>query len=499
MERIDRLSWAGALGILLAVLGLGCGGGSLADNGGMSGTGISQGTITAFGSIFVNGVEWDLDGASIEVDGVDADESALRRGMVVRVEGDFAANGLSGTAMSVVFDDDVEGPITGDPIPMDAGTRKRFDVLDIVVIADAASTVFDGGASFDGLARNQVVEVSGFTDDTGQLWATRIERLGRFPSDSEVERRGRVANLSLDGTGGGIFDLGAVTVRFTAVTVFADGSRAELADGQQVEVKGDLRLSGDEIDATRIEFEDPGFDRDFEDFEIEGVVAAYMSDADFRVGGVRADASGASFEPAGLSLANGMRVEVDGRLENGVLIADKVTGEGDADPDQNVPRVRIAAAVTALTTVPPRLIEIAGVEVSVDGKTELEDVRDGLPNFRLRDIAPGDWLEIEAIATGAASARALKVERRDADVDVVLQGPVTDLDPDAPALEVLGLPVALDGLTTYRDAGGQLRTEEEFFRSPGDVALGDGVRVTDQDAADPAMLGVADVVEINDD
>jgi len=42
--------------------------GRFADNGGMSGTGISQGTVTSFGSVFVNGVEWDLTSSTIEID-----------------------------------------------------------------------------------------------------------------------------------------------------------------------------------------------------------------------------------------------------------------------------------------------------------------------------------------------------------------------------------------------------------------------------------------------
>jgi len=41
------------------------GGGDTAATGGMSGTGISQGSVTAFGSIFVNGIEWNLDSAAI--------------------------------------------------------------------------------------------------------------------------------------------------------------------------------------------------------------------------------------------------------------------------------------------------------------------------------------------------------------------------------------------------------------------------------------------------
>ncbi len=41
-----------------------------------------------------------------------------------------------------------------------------------------------------------------------------------------------------------------------------------------------------------------------------------------------------------------------------------------------------------------------------------------------------------------------------------------------------------------------MRTEEEFFRNPGDVMLGDVVKAEDQNAADLSALTESDEVEI---
>ena len=49
----------------------------------------------------MNGIEWELDGATIELDGTDANEADLRIGMVVRIEGDLDSGGQSGSALSV--------------------------------------------------------------------------------------------------------------------------------------------------------------------------------------------------------------------------------------------------------------------------------------------------------------------------------------------------------------------------------------------------------------
>ena len=72
MRMRDVCRFATALAAALCLLscdGGGGEGGSFADSGGISGTGLSEGAIDSFGSIFVNDVEWDLARATIEIDG----------------------------------------------------------------------------------------------------------------------------------------------------------------------------------------------------------------------------------------------------------------------------------------------------------------------------------------------------------------------------------------------------------------------------------------------
>jgi hypothetical protein len=53
------------------------------------------GQITGFGSVYVNGIEFDTAGASYEVDdALASDDDALAVGMVVKVEGSVNADGL---------------------------------------------------------------------------------------------------------------------------------------------------------------------------------------------------------------------------------------------------------------------------------------------------------------------------------------------------------------------------------------------------------------------
>jgi len=482
---------------LLALLSCSAGGGDVADNGGMSGTGISQGSISAFGSIFVNGVEWDLSGATVEVDGVPSLESDLRVGMVVRVEGDFAAGGLTGTALSVRFDDAVEGPIEGMPIETVPGSRKSFTVLGTNVEVEVTRTLFGGGASYANLAADDVVEVSGFVDELGVIQATRVEAKGVFPGNSSVELRGVVSNVVTQSDGSGIFDLGPIVVRFLASTSFDGVTRDSLSSGDLVEVRGALRVSGNEVDATEVELEDEGLGvEDSARVELEGFVVSCPQSPDFCVGAVPVDATSAVFEPASFVPMPGDAVEVEGALVGGTLRADRIESENDDPNDRNV---RIEAAVTSVDAA-ARTLVILGVTVSADGDTVLEDDSSiGDETFVFGEILPGDYLEIRAVETGPASARALSIDRKDASPgadDVRFEGPVTAIDPLSPGLSILGLAVPLDAATLYFDESGTPRSEEEFFRNPGDVMLDDIVRARDSNAANLSVLAESDEVEI---
>ncbi len=489
-----------ALLVGLAVLACADSASNVADNGGIGGTGLTQGQIDAFGSIFSNGVEWGLAFATIEVDGVRGAESDLRVGMQVRVIGDLGAGGTTGIASEVRFDPDLTGPIEAAPTlePPD-GIRKLMSILGRTVVADPGETYYGPGLGFDGLAAGQVLRVSGLETSDGRLLATRLELLGTRPGFDVAELEGLVVNPFTNPDGSGLFDLGPITVRFTGSTVFEGLDRAQLSDGLRVDVRGRLRASDVELDADLVELRaQPLAGVDLEDIELEGFVTDFVSSSDFRVRGVPVDASAATLEPASLVLGDGVLVEVEGRLVAGVVEAARVEDEGG---DREAEEVELQAAVSVVDPV-QRELTVLGRTVEVGPEAELEDERDERPNFRLEDVEVGDWLVIEGRLDPSGAIAAHSIHRKRPGSDVRLKGPVTALDPGAPpstppALEVLGLPVPLGTGTAYFDALGQARTEAQFFRTPGDVDVGDVVRVEDRSALDPAELLEADVVALD--
>ena len=312
--------------ICLFFAGCGGGGSSSLAGGGIGGSGITaSGAITGFGSIFVNGIEFETAGASRDVDGVTSvsdgtdDAAVLGIGMVVIVTGTLNDDGVTGTAESVQYDNAVQGPVQGPIIEVDPLTRS-FTVMGINVTVHN-NTIFSN-VTFDILQANDLVDVSGFFDADGVLQATRIER--KDGSEVEVEVKGTVTEWD-----GATFNLAVdygATIYSVDVTAAAALPVGGLADNQYVEVKG--TLTGTAIDAKSVELKSEGFN-DTENASIEGIVTDYISNGDFRVAGQQVDASVAEFIPAGLVgyLADGVEVEVDGAIQGGVLMASRVEAD----------------------------------------------------------------------------------------------------------------------------------------------------------------------------
>ena len=432
--------------------------------GGIGGSGISQGPITAFGSIFVNDIEWFLDDAEVEFDGGppivdlnDAEVSALFDvGMVVRVEGtiDTSTEPPTGQAERVYFDDEIEGPVSAideEPGLGDPGQFRELTVLGQQILIEAGVTRFSSDPDgpdfgFDTIAENDVVEISGLIDVDEVVRATYVEKKGEFdpdqPDQTEVELKGTVSDF-VPGTM--TFMLGSVTVEFDGETDFSDlpGGPDGLEDGPYVEVEGTL-VAADRIMATEIELEDDFDDDDVDEFSTTGFVNGFTNiDANFLVGNQQVDASGAEFEDGNASmLADGRRIEVEGELIGGILIAEEIEFE-----DQKV-RVYAAIAQPEDINLVAGSFKLLGIEIRVLPSTRFEDKRDDVPDFGLDAVLSGDFLEVRGQADAQGVITAFRVER-DANRDIRLKGPVEQFDETAGQFTILGVTVSTVEATNF--------------------------------------------------
>ena len=478
--------FAGFVTLLLALSLSGCGaagGSALASvsggggsGGGIGGTGVtSSGTIDGFGSVFVNGVEFETGGAEIVVNGMSVGEEALGLGMLVLVTGSIDENGTTGTASRIVFDDDVQGPVEA-ILPAADGDSMLITVLDIEVIVERTATVFEG-VTFAGLAVGDLIEVSGFTDIQGRLRATRIERKDKFvASVSEIGLKGVVSNLA-----GSEFTLGGYTVDYSGADL-SEVPGGVLADGMQVEVEGTLDPQALRISAARVEQENvigSAFE-DNDDVKVQGIISGFVSAAEMRVNGVPVDAGNASLNPSDLVLGDGVIIEAEGFWENGVLRARRIEGRRG--------RVEIEAAVAAVDSIGKTVtMQLQGgtIRVRVDSRTILDDETDGAKRLTLADIGPGDFLEVEALRQGDELV-ATRIDREEPQDDV-LQGTLESFTSGG-SIVVLGISYSTTG-AQFKSLDNVSLTPAEFYAA---LAPGALVKVRDKAPAD----GIADRVEL---
>jgi hypothetical protein len=466
------------LALLVACGGSGGGGvaGGIPGGGGIGGTGVfSSGTIDAFGSIFVNGVEFETDGASISIDGDDASEAALGLGMVVLVSGTINDDGVTGTAETVVYDDDLQGPIQAIQASAD-GDSKTLTILGFSVTVSRAGTVFDD-VSFDTLALDDLVEVSGFFDASGTLSATRVERKSAFvPGSSEIELKGIVENLS-----GSTFSFGSFTVDFSGADL-SDVPGGEILNGMLVEVKGTLVSSL--ISASRVEEEDELGDSfgDNDDISVEGIISDFASNASFRINGVAINAGSAVLQPSGLVLEDGLKVEAEGTWNGTTLIADEVESrQGDVKID-----ALVASVDTGAQTVTLQLFG-GTVTVQVDNQTQLEDDTGVQDPLTLGDLSSGDFVEVETVGP-EDDLVATSIHRDEIDDDIV-EAPVDSFEPGV-SVTVLGITYSTAG-ADFEDADDQPISPTDFYNQ---VEVGSMVKIKDELTPD----GIADEVEFED-
>lgn len=307
--------------MLLSAFLLSCGGGDSSGGSissgdvtpgvGSGGTGVttaravSIGSVDGFGSIIVNGVRWDISSATASI----ADEASLQFGMTARVEGTADTALSTGTASQVTSAADLRG--TASNINTISGT---LTVMGVQVSTDEA-TVYDGLTNLAGLANGDPVQIYGLPGAPGSLRATRIEKLA---ASAAPVVSGAITNLN---NGAQTFVIGGLSVNYAAASFTGSLSASTLANGQIVRVRATLPPAANILTATKVEpwYAVPTTNN--VPVALEDVITNYTSLGSFTLLGVPIDASSAQITggPSN-AIGNGVKVEVSGAMENGVLV-----------------------------------------------------------------------------------------------------------------------------------------------------------------------------------
>ena len=312
----------------LTSLGLvACGGGGGDEPTASANNVAAVGQITGFGSVIVNGTKFDTTGTSFDVDDALGSESDLDIGMVVTVYGSKSEDGTTGHADHIVYDDELEGPIES-IMPNYNGNpdMKLITVLKTDVVVSRNKTVFDDddpSFTFDSMKVGDAVEVSGYFDGKGLLFATHMEKESEHddqdPYKTHIEIKGIVDSYDPQAK---TFKLGMVTVMYDDRTDMDDLREhgKTLENGLYVEVEGHMTDTPDTVYAYEIEVEDDFYEEG--EVDIEGIVSGFTDiSSNFFINGTTVNAANAKFEPSELAaiLSDGMLVEAEGTFIDGVL------------------------------------------------------------------------------------------------------------------------------------------------------------------------------------
>jgi len=394
---------------------------------------VSGQTVDGRGATFEGGSAAALvDGVKVEVEG------RLTQGVVVatriEIEAEAATVVIDGLAEAV---DVATGSVTvsGQRVTTTSGTQ--FEDRSTAALRDfglAAIVVGDR------------LSISA-TNGAGGLVAKRIERLDRStPPDSAPD-------ASAEGLISGFvsvaeFYVGAQKVNASSATFF-EGTSGNLANGRRVEVEG--VLSGSVLLATKVTFKSEDDSTPTGSIEVEGTISSFASVSSFVVAGQKVDASSASFSggTAG-NLADGVRINVKGVLNGGVVIATSV----EIESPSTATTIEVEGLISGFVSVAN--FTVSGQRIDASTAT--------IKNGTAADLANGRDCTVQGTVVGG-----------------VLQATVVELE-DAPELEgakVEGTITNFVSTSNFKVAGRTVDASSASFAhgTAADLANGKEVKV----------------------
>jgi Domain of unknown function (DUF5666) len=419
MNRRTLKRWLQCAPLVLALAACGGGGGGSdsgggidgTGGGGIDGTGMAFGTITGFGSVFVNGIEFSTSSSTIKLDDSNVTQAELRVGMVVRVDGSIDNK----QAATITVDDAVKGRVEQ---VLDA---SRLVVMGQTVLIDNQTRVANGAPSI-----NDYVEVHGLPSADGVVTAGYIERKAT-PATPPFAVKGFVKNHD---TAAKTFAVGALTVNYSGAAI--NDMPAGSWNGLVIDAKGSTCASQPVCGTLAASKVEPGgaVVANIAKAEVEGFVSSVSANG-FVIGSQTVATSAGTVFEGGLAadLVVGSKVEAEGPISNGVLNAVKVSLRDSVRFEADVASVNTSAGTLTLAGLP-------GITVQVNALTEFKN------GGSLAGLTAPNHLRIKARPGANNSVLALELEVRSVSSDsrLILQGPVGSVS-GTTSLAILGVTV----------------------------------------------------------
>ena len=295
----------------------------------------------------------------------------------------------------------------------------------------------DGIEREDQLEKGMILRVEGDWDDRGEGRADRVHY--------DDTLRGPISGLSWDDVARtGTLTMLGQNIELDGRTVFRGATPTAIAGnpgGYRVRVSawrledGSFRASYVGARAIGVDFDDDN------EVEIEGVVANLDTSAEtFTINGFQIDYTSAEGDDDFSldDLANGIVVEVEGRLSGGIIIAEEIEDEDDRFDDDD--DVEISGSIYDYDAS-NRRFSLNGISVQINGGTEFDDIRES-------SLADGLFVKVEGnFRNGVLVAEEIEGRESDAELD----GRIESIDLGNESLIVSGVRVQLTANSLIED------------------------------------------------
>jgi len=409
--------------------GTGGGGGGTGGGGGIGGTGVSVGTISAFGSVWVNGVEFSSSGTTFKRDDQSVTQNELRVGMVARVDGSISAK----TAASISVNSAAKGYVESV-----TGTTQMV-LMGQTIVIDASTAIENGVRP----AVGDYAEVHGLVVADGTIAAGFIEKK-LTPATPPFAVKGLVKNQS-----GSTFTIGNLTVN--AAGAVTSNMPAGSWNGLQVEVKG-TACAGQPVCATLTasKVEPADLQGNIAEAELEGFVSALNANG-FNLGAQKVVTTASTVYRGGLAseIVVGSKLEVEGSVSAGVLTATKVSFRES---------VRFEALLATKNGSSLTLTGLNGITIETNALTRFK-------NTTLAALNTGAYLRVRGRPGAGNSAIATEVEVQSGGnaTRVILQSVATAVS--APNVTLLGIVANTSAISdnNFKDVNDAIIGRTAFF------------------------------------
>ncbi len=433
-----RVAAAGALPLLVAACGGGASGGSTAQPQAVDTTVVS-GTVTGFGSVIIDGVEYAEGNVGVARDDDPRAETAITMAGVKVGQQVEASVDAGGKVTKLLVRATVIGPV--DSVDVAGSSFKVLGQTVKVVTSGDGMTIFEGVDGLSGLGAGNWVEVHGTIDADKNVLATRVE-VQPPGGETKVRVGGIVKNASDSAK---TFTLGDLTINYGAATIKPDG--ATIANDEMVFVFSDQLPVGNTLTAKAIRVaKKPVLDG--RRFVIGGLVSGFNSISDFKVNGLEVDASSAEIKNGtAADIKNMALVRVEGTLTGtgtaAVLKATRVT----IIPPSEQRAVMLIGQVTDFVSTAS--FAVRGTPVDASASTVV------FRNGTTADLKEGAFVAIKGHIDGS-TVKADQVTFLTPPVGVPFRlfGAVADYNSTAKTFTLLGIPMKLADSATF--TGGAL-------------------------------------------